>query len=82
MRTVDSPGEPGPADVVLGDWTQGALRVDQAVTHSGVSRAELYRRMDAGALAYTKLGRSRLISRASLARMLAHGDPRSSRGAR
>lgn len=58
------------AEEVLRD---GSLAIDAACDFTGLSRAELYRRMDRGALAYTLQGRRRLIPRRALVRMLAGG---------
>lgn len=51
----------------------GALTVGAATEYAGLSRAELYRRMERGVLPYTIQGRRRLIPRRALVRMLAAG---------
>lgn len=58
------------AEELLAD---GVLTIHDAVALSRLSRAELYRRMERGALAYTVQGRRRLIPRRALVRMLAAG---------
>lgn len=49
----------------------GTIDVADAVAHCGLSQSELYRRMDAGELLYTHVGRRRLIFKLSLAELLA-----------
>lgn len=51
----------------------GALTIGAATQYAGLSRAELYRRMERGVLPYTVQGRRRLIPRRALVRMLAAG---------
>ena len=51
----------------------GALPIAEAVQFSGVTRAELYKRMKRGELPYVKLGKRRLIARNALRAMLATG---------
>lgn len=54
-------------------FADGVVSMTEAVALSRLSRSELYRRMDRGALAYTVQGRRRLIPRRALVRMLAAG---------
>ena len=49
----------------------GAMGVPEAVRFTGLSRAELYRLMCSGALAWLKHGRRRLIPRRALVELLA-----------
>jgi excisionase family DNA binding protein len=51
----------------------GAIGIEQAVEFTGLSRAELYRRMDAGSLRFVKVGRRRLIPKRAAVQMLAAG---------
>jgi hypothetical protein len=49
----------------------GALGIEAAVDFTGLSRAELYRRMGRGSLPYVLQGRRRLLPRRALQEMLA-----------
>ncbi len=51
----------------------GALGVDEAAAFARVSRAELYRWMQRGELAYVLRGRRRLVPRRALVDLLARG---------
>jgi hypothetical protein len=52
---------------------EGAIGIEEAVEFTGLSRAELYRRMTAGQLPYVIQGRRRLLPRRALQDMLAAG---------
>ncbi len=52
---------------------EGAITVREATVFSGVPRSTLYEVMDRGELAYTKVGRRRLIMRRSLRDLLRRG---------
>lgn len=52
---------------------EGTIGVQDAVAFTGLSRAELYRRMADGDLAFATHGRRRLIPRRALVAMLASG---------
>ena len=56
-------------------WLHGGMSVARACRLSGLGRTELYKRMDAGLLAFTKQGKRRLVSRKAVAEMLAAGEP-------
>ncbi len=45
---------------------EGLVRVAQAAEFSGLSRSKLYELMEAGGLAYVKIGRARRIPRHAL----------------
>ena len=51
----------------------GVMSIAEAVAFAGLSRTTLYGAMDAGALAYVKRGRRRLIPRRALVAWLAEG---------
>ena len=51
----------------------GSMSVKDAARFSGLSRAELYKLMGAGRLAFVKHGKRRLIPRKALVRCLAEG---------
>ena len=52
-------------------WSEGAIRVVDAVAFSGLSRTELYDLMNAGELPWSKPARHRLVPRRWLVRYLA-----------
>lgn len=58
---------------VLDLMADGALGVAEAVEFTGLSRAELYRLMLSGRLAFVKHGRRTLIPRVAARRLLAAG---------
>jgi excisionase family DNA binding protein len=58
------------ADVMLAD---GLLDVTEAAKFASVSRSFLYDLMEAGDLAYTKIGRRRLIPRRALVELARKG---------
>lgn len=49
------------------------MRIEEAVGYSTLSQSTLYNMMAAGQLAYTKVGRSRRISRESLDKLMTAG---------
>ena len=49
----------------------GAMPVNEATKFSGMSRSFLYAEMEAGRLAYLKLGRARRIPRRALLKLMA-----------
>ncbi len=51
--------------------SDGRLSVEQAIELTGLSRSELYARMKAGDLPFTKDGKRRLIPRRALVTMMA-----------
>ena len=65
VPTPTAAGE-GAGDV----WAEGALGVSEATAFTGMSRSDLYERMAGGELAYTRVGRRRLIAKQSLLAML------------
>lgn len=52
---------------------EGSVTVSEATTWSGLPRSNLYELMERGELAYTKVGRRRLIMRRSLRDLLRRG---------
>ena len=50
---------------------EGAVSVTDAVTFTGLHRSKLYTLMEAGELAYIKVGRARRIPRRALIELLA-----------
>lgn len=51
----------------------GALTIDQASEFCGVGRSLLYERMQSGSLAYSLIGRRRVIPRQALVKLIAAG---------
>lgn len=51
----------------------GAVSIREAVGFTGISRAELYRRMGKGSLPSIVIGRRRLLPRRALVALLASG---------
>jgi excisionase family DNA binding protein len=58
-------------DGVMRQFADGTMTVDDAVKFSGVGRTSLYKMMNAGDLAFTKVGVRRLIARRALVELLA-----------
>jgi excisionase family DNA binding protein len=52
------------------EWDRALVRVAEAARFLALSRSKLYQLMEAGALAYVKLGRSRRIPRSELTRLI------------
>ncbi|MCZ7618890.1 MAG: helix-turn-helix domain-containing protein [Myxococcota bacterium] len=52
---------------------EGVYSIPEAIEFCGVSRAELYRRMESGEIPHLMRGRRRLIPRVGLRRWLAAG---------
>ena len=52
---------------------EGSMSIKDAARFSGLSRAELYKLMGAGRLAFVKHGKRRLIPRKALVRCLGEG---------
>ena len=50
--------------------SDGAMSIAKAVEFTGLGRTTLYRLMDGGKIAYSKIGRSRRIPRRELVRIL------------
>jgi len=70
VRPVPDAGEGGEA--ALAAAAEGTMKITAAEEFSGLSKRELYRRMEAGELAYSQVTpRKRLISRVSLIALLA-----------
>lgn len=59
--------DPPTADLVA----DGSMSVADSLTFTGLSRAGLYREMEAGRIAFAQNGRRRLVLRASLREWLA-----------
>lgn len=51
---------------------EGLLRIEEAEAFSGLGRSTLYKQMDAGLLAYVKIGRARRIPKQALIELMAH----------
>ncbi len=51
----------------------GLVRVPEAARFLGISRSQVYNLMEAGHLAYSKIGRSRRIPRRALVELAARG---------
>ena len=62
-----------PPSTLAPDFAAGALSIAAASEFSSLSRRTLYELMESGALAFTKVGRRRLIPRAALVALLARG---------
>jgi hypothetical protein len=71
-RDEDVPKHPAP-EKHDETWRDGALSIADAKAFSSLSRSELYRQMDRGLLAWSKLGRRRVIARRSLVELLERG---------
>jgi len=54
-------------------WRDGALSIAEAGEFLRISRSEIYRLMEDGSLASTKLGRRRVVARRSLVELLERG---------
>ncbi len=57
-------------------WQDGGLTIAEAVRFAGVGRSTLYGAMEEGRLAYTKVGRRRVVARRGLVELLASGAQR------
>jgi hypothetical protein len=72
LRLADAPSPADAAHARAMELTrEGTISVEDAIEFCSLSQSELYRRMDAGELLYTHVGRRRLIFRLSVREMLA-----------
>lgn len=65
------PAVPGPSAEALAVCADGAMGVEDACSFTGLGPTELYDRMKAGTLTFTRVGKRRLIPRKSLVALLA-----------
>ena len=72
-RNAAAAPEAGPADDV---WMDGGMTITEAARFAGIGRSTLYGEMDAGRLAYAKVGRRRVVARRGLVELLAQGAAR------
>jgi excisionase family DNA binding protein len=68
MQTTATESEPSTRTA-----EEGAVSVADACRFTGLGRTYLYSLMDKGELAYTRVGKRRLIFRAALVALLRHG---------
>lgn len=62
--------QPDPREALLVD---GAFSITEACAFLGLSRAQVYREMNAGTLAFVQRGRRRLVPKRAAIRLLAAG---------
>lgn len=77
-RATPAVHQPAP-DAVLSDGTPLLLTITEAARRLGVSRTTLYRELDAGSLAYKRVGSDRRIPSAELSAFIERGLVRAER---